>query len=240
MYTIGADCAQFWGWVVAAGLRQGDGGVFVKGNQADRPGYFSEFFHKIMSAMSARRHVFWETGGGSRLFVHVLHGFGQRHGAAQLVPFDGRRVSYVDKFLGPSGDVRSHYGKDWGRLVRNRAVVWGELQGIGDWGREPSIYEQGHSLFRQPRADAIVTSPVGVEAGSRGGFEETDCQSNLTKTDGGLLMARQTLVRAFGRKNFHKYNNIYWKLVVEKGGHWVTGSRVDKVCFLVFDGRKRA
>ncbi len=33
VYTIGEDCAQFGVWV--AGFRQGNGGVFVKGKQAD-------------------------------------------------------------------------------------------------------------------------------------------------------------------------------------------------------------
>ena len=40
-------------------------------------------------------------------------------------------------------------------------------------------------------------------------------------------------------KNLFQYNNIYLKSITEKGGYRITGSRVDKVRFLVLDFRKR-
>ena len=76
-----------------------------------------------MSALSAQRHVFGVFWGGSRLFVHVVHGSGQGHGAAQFLPLEGRQVSRVDMLLGLSGAADSGCNEDYGRLVGARAVI---------------------------------------------------------------------------------------------------------------------
>ena len=64
--------------------------------------------------------MFW---GGSRLFVYVVHGFGQGRGAAKLLPFEGRQVSRVEKLLGLSGAADSGCSEDYGRLIGDRAVI---------------------------------------------------------------------------------------------------------------------
>ena len=46
VYTMGADYAQFR--VGTAGHWQGGGGVFVKGEKLDKPGYFFEFFRRYV------------------------------------------------------------------------------------------------------------------------------------------------------------------------------------------------
>ena len=64
--------------------------------------------------------MFW---GGSRLSVHVVHGFGQGYGAAKLLPFEGRQVSRVDKLPGLSGAADSGCSEDYGRLTGDKAVI---------------------------------------------------------------------------------------------------------------------
>ena len=48
--------------------------------------------------------MFWgKIGPGAGLFVHILHGIGQCHAAAPILPFEGLRVSCFGKLLGIAG-----------------------------------------------------------------------------------------------------------------------------------------
>ncbi len=83
--------------------------------------YFYEFSHKYVRFVRSKA-CFWAIWGGSRLSVHVVHGFGQGHGAAKLLPFEGGQVS-VDKLPGLSGAADSGCSEDYGRLIGDRAVT---------------------------------------------------------------------------------------------------------------------
>ena len=84
--------------------------------------YFYEFSHKYVRFVRSNA-CFWGVLGGSRLFVHVVHGFGQGHGAAQFLPLEGRQVSRGGNLLGLSGAIDSGCKKDYGRLIRDRTVI---------------------------------------------------------------------------------------------------------------------
>ena len=43
--------------------------------------YFYEFVHKYVRFVRSKA-CFWVFWGGSRLFIHLVHGFGQGRGAA--------------------------------------------------------------------------------------------------------------------------------------------------------------
>lgn len=84
--------------------------------------YFYEFPHKYVRFVRSKA-CFWAFWGGSRLFVHVVHGFGQCHGAAQFLSLEGRQVSRGGNLLGLSGAIDSGYSEDYGRLVGDRPVI---------------------------------------------------------------------------------------------------------------------
>ena len=60
-------------------------------------GIFLNFFIN-MSALSAPRHVFGKTWAGSGLSVQVPCRFARRHGADQVIPFEGRRSGVLTRF----------------------------------------------------------------------------------------------------------------------------------------------
>lgn len=64
--------------------------------------------------------AFW---GGSRLFVHVVHGFGPAHGAAKFLPLEGQQVSRGGNLLGLFVAIDSGCSEDYDRLIRDRAVI---------------------------------------------------------------------------------------------------------------------
>lgn len=84
--------------------------------------YFYEFIHVNVRFVRSKA-CFWAFWGGSRLFVHTVHGYGQGHGAAKLLPSEGRQVSRVGTLLGPSGAADFGCGEDCGRLIRARDVI---------------------------------------------------------------------------------------------------------------------
>ena len=84
--------------------------------------YFCESIHINVRFVRSKA-CFWVIWGGSRLFVHVVHGCAQGHGAAKLLPFEGRQVSRADRFPGLSAAADSGCGGDRGRLVGARAVI---------------------------------------------------------------------------------------------------------------------
>lgn len=84
--------------------------------------YFYEFIHVNVRFVRSKA-CFWALWGGSRLFVHVVHGYGQGHGAAKLLPSEGRQVSRVGTLLGLSGAADFGCGGDCGRLIGARAVI---------------------------------------------------------------------------------------------------------------------